>query len=175
MLLFYPANSIMHIQGLRDKTYFMIMGIQYTLDEIERDILLGRFEEPLACFAVCYGTLGSASLRSEPYIGKVLDEQLAEQTKDYFARPGAFRIDQTDKIVHISSLFTMYKWREEPLIKKYSTSKLFREHTETERAMLNLVKDYVSEKNEEFLTRSQYSVEYEKYNWQLNEQPQNNN
>jgi hypothetical protein len=175
MLLFYPANSVMHIQGLRDKTYFMVMGMQYTLDEIERDILLNKFEEPLTCFAVCYGTLGSASLRSEPYIGKVLNEQLAEQTKDFFAHPGAFRIDQTGGIVHISSIFKMYKWREESLVKKYGTNKLFREHTDVDKAILNLVKDYISEQNEEFLTRRQYSVEYGKYNWQLNEQPQNNN
>lgn len=175
MLLFYPASSVMHIQGLRDKTFFMIMGIQYTLDEIERDVLLGRFEEPLTCFAVCYGTLGSASLRSEPYIGKVLDEQLSEQAKDFFARPGAFKIDQTSPVVHISSIFKMYKWREESLVKKYGTNKLFREHTDIDRAILNLIKDYLSEKNEEFLTRQQYSVEYEKYNWQLNEQPQSNN
>jgi hypothetical protein len=153
----------------------MVMGMQYTLDEIERDILLGKFEEPLACFAVCYGTLGSASLRSEPYIGKVIDEQLAEQTKDYFAHPGVFRIDQAGGVVHISSIFKMYKWREESLVKKYGTNKLFREHTDIDKAVLNLVKDYISEQNEEFLTRRQYSVEYEKYNWQLNEQPQSNN
>ena len=175
MLLFYPANSIMHIQGLRDKTFFMIMGMQYTLEEIERDVLLGRFEEPLACFAVCYGTLGSASLRPEPYIGKVLDEQLAEQTKNFFARPGALKIDQTNQIVYISPLFKMYKWREDSLIKKYGTNKLFREHTEIDKAVLNLIKDYISEQNEDFLTRSQYSVEYKKYNWLLNEQPQSNN
>lgn len=174
MLLFYPADSVMHIEGLRDKTYFMIMGVQYTLEEIERDVLLARFEEPLACFAVCYGTLGSASLRPEPYIGKVLNEQLAEQTKDFFARPGAFRIDQAGPVVHISSIFKMYTWREESLIKKYGTNKLFREHTDIDRAILNLIKDYLSEKNEEFLTRQQYSVEYEKYNWQLNEQPAEN-
>ena len=173
MLLFYPANSVMHIQGLRDKTYFMIMGLQYTLEEIERDILLGRFEEPQACFTVCYGTLGSAVLRPEPYIGKVLDEQMAEQVKDYFARPGAFRIDEAGGVVHLSSIFKMYKWREDVLVRKYGTNKLFREHRDVDRAVLNFVKDYISEQNEEFLTRKQYSVEYEKYNWQLNEQPQN--
>jgi hypothetical protein len=161
-----------HIQGLRTNAYFMIMGMQYTLDEIERDVLLGKFEEPLICFAVCYGTLGSASLRPEPYIGKVLDEQLAEQAKDFLSLSSSFRIDQTGKIVYISSMFKMYKWREESLIKKYGTNKLFREHIEPERAVLNLIKDYISEQNEAFLTRSQYAIAYERYNWLLNEQPQ---
>lgn len=171
MLLFYPANSVMHISGLRDETYFMIMGIQYTLDEIERDVLLGRFEEARACFAVCYGTMGSAPLKAEPYIGKVLEKQLDEQMRNYFSRPEALRIDETNKVVYISPIFKMYKWHEDVFFKQYGTNKLFREHQPVDRAILNFVKDFISEPNANFLKRQQYSIEYIKYNWQLNEQP----
>jgi hypothetical protein len=171
MLLFYPANSVMHIDGLRDKTYFMIMGIQYTLEEIERDVLLGRFTEPRACFAVCYGTIGGAPLRAEPYVGKVLDKQLEEQLKNYFAKADAFKIDSTKAIVYLSPVFKMYKWRQDAFIAGYGTNKLFREREDFDRAVLNFVKDYISHQNAEFLKRKQYSIEYTKYNWQLNEQP----
>jgi hypothetical protein len=170
MLLFYPADSVMHIQGLRDKTYFMIMGIQYTLEEIERDILLGRFEEPRACFALSYGTMGSAALRTEPYVGKVLEKQLEEQAKNYFARPDAFRIDEANRVVYFSPIFKMYSWHEEALLKRYGTNQLFRQHQPVDRAALNFVKDYISQANAEFLKKKEYSVEYIKYNWQLNEQ-----
>lgn len=171
MLLFYPANSVMHISGLRDKTYFMIMGIQYTLEEIERDILLGRFAEPRACFAVCYGTISGASLRAEPYIGKVLDKQLEEQIKNYFSGKDAFEIDGAGAIVYLSPVFKMYKWREDAFLARYGTDKLFREHEDLDRAILNFVKDYISEQNAKFLKQKKYSIEYLKYNWQLNEQP----
>lgn len=171
MLLFYPSNSVMHIQGLRDKTYFMIMGIQYTLQEIERDILLGRFEEPRACFAISYGTMGSAPLRTEPYVGKVLEKQLEEQAKNCFAHPDAFRIDQANKVVYLSPIFKMYSWFEEALLKRYGTNQLFRRHQPVDRAALNFVKDYISPANAEFLRKKEYSVEYIRYNWQLNEQP----
>ncbi len=171
MLLFYPANSIMHIQGLRNKTYFMIMGIQYTLEEIERDILLGRFEEPRVLFAISYGTMSSPALRNEPYLGKVLEKQLDRQAKNFLARTDAFKIDETGGIVYISPIFNMYPWRETILLKRYDTNQLFRRHQPLDRAILNLIKDYVSPANADFLKRKEYSVEYIRYNWQLNEQP----
>ena len=171
MLLFYPANSVMHIQGLRDKTYFMIMGIQYTLGEIERDILLGRFEEPRALFAISYGTMSSPPLRQEPYLGKVLEKQFDRQIKNYFARPDAFKIDEANRIVYLSPIFKMYPWHEESLLKRYGTNQLFRQQLPVDRAALNLVKEYISPANAAFLKKREYSVEYIRYNWQLNEQP----
>lgn len=171
MLLFYPANSVMHIPGLRDKTYFMVMGIQYTLEEIERDVLLGRFEEPRACFAISYGTISSAALRTEPYLGKVLEKQFEEQAKSYFTRSDAFKIDEANKIVYLSPIFKMYPWYAESLLKHYGTNQLFRQHQPVDRAILNFVKDYISGANADFLKRKEYSIEYIKYNWQLNEQP----
>ncbi len=171
MLLFYPPNSVMHIQGLRDKTYFMIMGIQYTLDEIVRDVLLGRFEEPRVLFAVSYGTLSSAPLRPEPYLGKVLEKQLDRQVKNCFANPDFFKINEAGKIVYLSPIFKMYPWHEQLLVKRYGTNRLFRRHEPVDRAALNFVKDYISPANAEFLKKREYSVNYIKYNWRLNEQP----
>jgi hypothetical protein len=172
MLLFYPPNSVVHLAGLRNKTYFMIMGIQYTLDEIERDVLLGRFEEPRACFAISYATMSSAAIRTEPYIGKVLEKQLEEQMKNYFARPDAFKIDEAGRIVYLSPIFKMYPWHEKAFLERYGTDQLFRVLEPVVRAALNFTKDYISQANAEFLKRSEYSIEYLKYNWQLNEQPQ---
>ncbi|HBG28170.1 MAG: hypothetical protein A2Y10_19520 [Planctomycetes bacterium GWF2_41_51] len=169
MLLFYPADSVMHIRGLRDDTFFMIMGIQYTLEEIERDALLGRFEDPRICFAVNYGTISSAALRNEPYVGKVLDEQLDEQVKNYFSRPDGLKIDQPANIVYLSPIFKMYKSHEEVFLKQFGTNKLFREREPVDRAVLNFVKDYVSPSNAQYLKQGTYTIEYLKYNWKLND------
>lgn len=171
MLLFYPANSVVHIAGLRDRTFFMIMGIQYTLDEIERDILLGRFEEPRVLSAISYATMSSPALRNEPYLGKILDKQLDQQVRDFLARPDAFKIDTSTKIVYISPIFNMYPWRQAAIIKRYSTNQLFRELSPPERAIINFIKDYISQPNADFLKKSQFSIQYISYNWQLNEQP----
>jgi len=173
MLLFYPADSVMHIRGLRDEMFFMIMGIQYTLDEIESESLLARFEDPRICFAVNYGTVSSAALRNEPYIGKVLDEQLDQQVKNYFARPDGLLIDQTKNIVAISPIFKMYNWHEDAFLKRYGTNKLFREREPVDRAVLNFIKDFVSPANAQYLKQSTFTIEYLKYNWKLNDQQEN--
>ncbi len=170
MLLFYPADSVMHIRGLRDEMFFLIMGIQYTLEEIESEALLARFEDPRICFAVNYGTVSSAALRNEPYIGKVLDEQLDEQVKNYFMRSDALQIDQTNNVVRVSPIFRMYKWHEDVFLKRYGTNKIFRERPPIDRAVLNFIKDYVSEANAQYLKQSAFTIEYLKYNWKLNDQ-----
>ncbi|HAL45465.1 MAG: hypothetical protein A2Y12_14405 [Planctomycetes bacterium GWF2_42_9] len=170
MLLFYPADSVMHIRGLRDETYFMIMGIQYTLDEIESEALLARFEDPRICLAVNYGTISSAPLRAEPYIGKVIDNQLDEQVRNYFSTPNGLQIDQNNNIVRVSPIFRMYKWHEDAFVKAYGTNKLFREREPVERAILNFIKDYVSPANAQYLKQNKYTIEYLKYDWKLNDQ-----
>ncbi len=173
MLLFYPADSVMHIRGLRDEMFFMIMGIQYTLEEIESEALLARFEDPRICFAVNYGTISSAALRNEPYIGKVLDNQLDEQVRDYFMRVDGLKIDQTNNVVSISPIFKMYKWHEDAFLKRYGTNKLFREREPVDRAVLNFIKDFVSPANAQYLKQSTFTIEYLKYNWKLNDQQDN--
>lgn len=170
MLLFYPADSVMHIRGLRDEMYFLIMGIQYTLEEIESEALLARFEDPRICFAVNYGTVSSAALSNEPYIGKVLDRQLDQQVRNYFMRQDGLQIDQANNIVRISPIFKMYKWHEDAFLKRYGTNKLFRERPPIDRAVLNFIKDYVSEANAQYLKQGNYTIEYLKYNWKLNDQ-----
>ncbi|MEN6384011.1 MAG: DUF547 domain-containing protein, partial [Phycisphaerales bacterium] len=160
-------------EGLRDEMFFMIMGIQYTLDEIERDALLARFEDPRICFAVNYGTVSSAALRNEPFIGKVLDKQLDEQVRNYFARPDGLQIDQDHNIVRVSPIFKMYKWHEDVFVKRYGTNKLFRERAPVDRAILNFIKDFVAEANSQYLKQRTYIIEYLKYNWQLNQQQDN--
>ncbi len=173
MLLFYPPNSVMHIRGLRDEMYFMVMGIQYTLDEIEREALLARFEDPRICFAVNYGTISSAALRNEPYIGKVLDKQLDQQVQNYFRRSDGLQIDQANNVVRLSPIFRMFKWHEDAFVRRYATNKLFRERDPIDRAILNFVKDYVSPANAQYLKQGKFTIEYLKYNWTLNDQQEN--
>ncbi|OQA03222.1 MAG: hypothetical protein BWY69_00584 [Planctomycetes bacterium ADurb.Bin401] len=170
MLLFYPPDSVMHIRGLRNETFFMIMGIQYTLEEIERDALLGRFDDPRICFAVNYGTISSAALRNEPYIGKVLDQQLDEQVKNYFSRPDGLNIEQAANVVYLSPIFKMYEWHEDAFLKRFGTNKLFRQREPLDRAILNFVSNYVSPSNANYLKTGAYTIEYLKYNWKLNDQ-----
>ena len=169
-LLMYPANSIRHISNFWGRNYFNVMGTQYTLREIERDVLLKEFSEAKICFAVSYATGSSASLRNEPYLGINLNEQFDEQTEKFFAKTSALKIDSSARIVYISTIFSIFDWHKEAFLNQYGTNKNFREQKPIDRAALNCIKNYISKKEAEYLLRQKYEVKYIKYDWTLNDQ-----
>jgi hypothetical protein len=169
-LLLYPPDSIMHIAGLRDKMFFNVMGIQYTLMEIQRDMLLGRFGDPRIIFALSDGTLSSAALRNEPYLGRIIDRQLDGQAGRFIARPDGFRMDTQNNIVYLSGFFKIYSWYEDAFLKTYGDQKRFRQLQPVDKAILNCIANYISEINLELLLKKQFRVEYVNYDWRLNAQ-----
>ncbi|MBW1816486.1 MAG: DUF547 domain-containing protein [Deltaproteobacteria bacterium] len=64
-----------------------IDGRLLTLDNIEHDILRARFKDPRVHFAVNCASKGCPPLRSEPYRGKVLDQQLDDMTTRFINDP----------------------------------------------------------------------------------------
>ena len=170
LLFNYPANSIMHISDFWSKDYFNVMGTQYTLREIERDVLLKEFGEARICFAVSYATGSSAPIRNEAFLGSRLNEQLDEQAKKFFAQTNAFEIDAVNETVYISTIFTIFDWHKNAFLGQYGTNKNFREQKPIDRAALNCIKNYISADSAEYLLRKKYVVEYIKYDWILNDQ-----
>ncbi len=166
-LLFYPAQSIMHIRGFWTDYYYNVMGTEYTLREIEKNILLGGFDEPRVCFALSYASVSGASLRNEPYQGDKLDRQLDEQARAFFAKKTSFELDKASKLLKISNIF---KWYERSFLKYYSTDKNFRIHPPIIRAALNYLQNYISDEDRQYLLTKNYNVEFIKYDWTLDEQ-----
>ena len=82
-----------------------IDGEVFTLDNIEHDILRPRFKDPRVHFAVNCASKGCPPLRSEPYDGRVLDQQLDEMTRAFINQPEMNRLEGSN--LYISSIF---KW-----------------------------------------------------------------
>ncbi len=167
-LINYPDNSIMHIVGGRDKRYFKVMGLEYTLREIEREILMARFRDPKIFFALSYASMGGAFLRNEPYYPGKLDQQLDEQARKFLSSPRGFRIDKTKKIIFLSDIFNWYK---PVFIEKYGSIKKFRAREPAVQAYLNFIVNYVSPDNVGYFESDNYVVRFQLYDWHLNEQP----
>jgi len=170
ILFNYPVNSIVHISDFWTRDYFNIMGRQYTLREIERDMLLKQFGEARICFGIFYATLSSAPLRNEAFLGEKLDKQLDDQAKKFFANKLAFKIDSADKIVYLSTIFSIFDWHKDVFLSRYGTDKNFRDQKPIDRAALNCIKNYISEADADYLLKQNYTVKYIKYDWILNEQ-----
>ncbi len=163
----YPANSVIHIPGARNKKYFKVQGLEYTLQEIENDILLERFHEPLVAFGLSYATMGGAYLLDEPYVAEKLYDQLNKQAAKMLTDKRGMRIDKNNKIVYLTVIFNKY---EASFVKKYGHIKRFRNRDEHILSYLNCILDHVPEDTAKYLIRGDYVVKFQNYNWQLNEQ-----
>ena len=166
-ILRYPKNSIQHIPGAWTKKYFDVMGIEYTLREIEREILMAKFKDPRICFALSYATLGGALLRNEPYYPEKLDKQLDDQVKKFLATPQGLRIDHKGKTFQLGVIFDWYK---SDFIEKYGDIKKFRDRPAPIQAYLNCISKYISSDNLKYVESNDYEVKFIKYDWRLNEQ-----
>ena len=83
-----------------------IHGEVLTLDNIEHDILRPRFQDPRIHFAVNCASKGCPPLRSEPYQGHVLDQQLTEMTVAFINDPDHNRLQGNS--LYVSSIFKWY-------------------------------------------------------------------
>ncbi len=164
----YPDNSIKQIYRPWTKHYFKIMGLEYTLREIEREKLLQRFKDPRICFALSYASISSALLRNEPYYPEKLDWQLDDQVKKFLQSAKGMKIDRTERVIHLSDIFNWYR---KTIIEKYGSIKKFRDLDLRTRAYLNFIINYVSPDDAKYIESTNFTIDFLRYDWNLNEQP----
>ena len=164
----YPKNSIMQIRGPWTKHYYKVMGLEYTLREIEKDMLMDKFGDPRICFALSLANIAAPPLLNEPYIPEKLDEQLDKQIKKYLSSPRGLKIDHAARTIHMSAIF---KLNEKHFINKYGLIKKFRNKKPNIRAFLNFAVNYIDPDDAKRIQDGDYKVEFIRYNWTLNEQP----
>ena len=163
----FPKNSIRQISGVWDEIQFTVMGQKMTLNHIEHDILRVEFDEPRIHIALVCAAMGCPPLRNEPYSASKLDKQFEDQIRRFINNPLKFRIDKDKKRVFLSSIF---KWFGEDFIQRYGTNDAFRDHDESEGAVLNYFAQYLSPLEYDFLLTESYDISYLDYDWSLNEQ-----
>ena len=169
--IFWHPNSIRHIDrniGGISRQKFIAMDEEFTLTEIERRFFRQQFDEPRVFFAISHASLSSPPLRNEPYYGHKLYKQLDDQAKRFLSSHGAFKINRKNQSVYLSAIFQS-TWYGKEFISKYGTDKKFKDQQPVVRAVLNLLTNYISRQDVSFLELKNYSVEYIKYDWRLNE------
>ena len=169
--LWIPPDSIRHIglDVIWNKSKFLIMHEQFTLSMIEKNIFQKQFDEPRLYFGLCAASLSSPPLRNKPYTGEKLDKQLDDQIQRHLRNPYGFKIDYDNKKVYLSTLFHENYGHGKSFMKKYSTDKNFKDKKPVIRAVLNFISQHISSSEASFLATGNYSVDFMKYNWKLNE------
>ncbi len=154
---YYPVKSIKDIKSgipfVSDTwtiSFIKIEGKTYNLNDIEHGIIRPKFNDPRIHFAVNCASKGCPPLRNEAYMASKLNAQLDEQAKNFINDGNRNKIQSANK-ADLSKIFTWFSGdfkKAAPsviaFINKYSNTKL------SEKATLN----------------------YQDYDWNLNEQPQ---
>ncbi len=167
----WEPDSIRHIDkriGGIKKQKFYIMDEVFTLPQVEELFRREGFDEPRAFFALFYATLAGPPLRNEPYSGDKLYKQLDDQAKKFISSPLGFRIDRDKRRVYLSVILKP-SWFGSGFISRYGTNKKFKEEQPAVRAVLSFITNYISEQDKRFLEVENYSIEYIKYSWRLND------
>lgn len=90
--------------------FAQVGGGVWTLDEIEREVIRVRFEEPRIHFALVCAAVGCPPLRAEAYTGAEFDRQLDEQARAWLLRsPTKNRGVVEERRVYLSRIFDWYE------------------------------------------------------------------
>src|SRR5262245_52394834 len=106
----YPITSVWKT---RDGQFFQRRrhwagGRAVSLDDVEHEILRGKFAEPRIHFAINCGTNGCPPLRPTAYEADGLDDTLGAATARFLASEWNCRIDRAARRVFVSRIFKMY-------------------------------------------------------------------
>jgi hypothetical protein len=167
----YGPSSLRHIKGIKTDYKFLAMDEEFTLAELERRFFRTHDADPRCLFALSQLSRSSPSLPKEPYEGQHLSEQLNRQIRSFLDSPEGFQIDRHKKRVYLSSLFKT-TWYGEYIAGHYAIDRKFKDHPPTLRAVLHFISQYIDPADKTFLETENYTVEFMKYDWTLNDMSQ---
>jgi hypothetical protein len=161
----FPENSIRHIDGVFDGIEHRVAGQQMTLDGIEHGMLRAKYEEPRIHFALVCAALSCPPLREEAYRGDSLDEQLEDQGRRFLNDPRLNRFEPERGQVHLSKIFD---WFGEDF-EEFAGDSGYQGDVRIN-GVLNFVSSYLMDRVVTFLESGEYRVQFESYDWTLNDQ-----
>ncbi len=176
--LWWPPSSIRHIPpkfeigSAKWNGYkLIVMDEEFNLSSIENKYFRKKFADPRVFFALCSANADSPKLLNKPYFGNGLDKQLDEQVRKFLSTESGLQIDQEKKNVKLSVLFEkQMPWYGSEFKAKYGIDRKFKSHSETNRAVLNFITQYIEQSDKEYLETGNYTIKYKRYDWRLNEQ-----
>ncbi|UCC71783.1 MAG: DUF547 domain-containing protein [Gemmatimonadota bacterium] len=161
----YPANSIRHIDGVFDRLRHRVAGTEMTLDDIEHGTLRANHNEPRVHFALVCAALSCPPLRGEAYRGDRLEEQLDDQGRRFLNDPRQNRFEIERRQVHLSRIFDWYGEDFE----EFATETGYGRDRKIN-GVLSFVSRYLIDRVVDFLESGEYRVQFESYDWTLNDQ-----
>lgn len=154
----YPVDSIKDIgwvfKGPFEQKIVPWFGTTITLDKLEHGVLREEYNEPRIHFALVCAAKGCPPLRSEPYAGDRLDQQLNEQARRFLSNSEKNRVEIEKRVVSLSPIF---KWFKEDFVTEES-------------GLLESISKWFPQEEQKALNRFEFRIRYTDYDWSLNKQ-----
>lgn len=170
---FYPSHSLRQIPDVWEKSHFTVAGHDYTLDQIEHDILRKDFSDPRLHFAACCATRDCAPLLKRAYTGENIDRELHALTDRFMQDKDNIDFDFSKKTVQVSKIFN---WFPLDFSKPAGFDKLKFPPPKDEDIILAYIYRHAAPDVKERLAdpsvRAEYKVSYKEYDWTLNDADQ---
>jgi len=155
----YPVDSIRSfsislIKYPWSKQAIRIGANRYSLQQIEKDILLAQFKDPRIVFAVSCAAVSCPDRTAEPFVAERLDEQLDTMIRRFFKNPGkGLRLDRETRTLTLS-------W----ILKK--DRHLFQENGQN---VPGFVLPYLEQDVRNWLKAHTVTIDYFDHDWTLND------
>ena len=155
----YPVDSIrsrkINWLGLPwDRKVIRVGEKEYSLGQIENDILLATFKDLRIHFGINCASVSCVNLAPEPYRGNTLIKQIEEQGKQFLADPQkGLRIDREKKRIYLSQIFKFDQ----------------KDFDKLGGGALNFILPYLSPQDRELIQKEQFSIDYLDYDWKSND------
>ena len=156
ILQVYPTKSIRdHTSKLGgyniwDDLPLLVGGTPYSLNEIEHQVLR-KMNEPRIHFAIVCASIGCPRLRNEAYLEETIDQQLADNSKDFFNRSQNLKVE--DNTLYLSSILNWFG----------------EDFGDSQSQQLKTIQPYFPEKAHTIASNQGTKVKFQKYDWTLND------
>lgn len=132
---------------------YRVGGAAINLYDLERQVLIKQFQEPLIHFAIVCASASCPKLQSWAYQPNQLDRQLDLAARAFINDPTRNRFDRTKKVASLSMIF---KWFDE-------------DFTHAAGSILSYIARYVNDSElVQDLMQADYRIEFLEYDWSLN-------
>lgn len=144
----YPVKSPMDIAGFFDKTKHKVAGETLTLNELEKEKLLKKYQDARFHFALVCAAKSCPPLVNEAFLPEEVEEQLKLRTTQTINTNQWLKVSTPSKTIEISKIFEWYS----------------SDFTNDGKSVIDYINIYRNSK-----VPKNYKVNYYEYDWSLNE------
>jgi hypothetical protein len=162
----YPVKSVRDIKwfyGFFNRTKHLVGQKEYTLKDIEHEIIRKQFPDPRIHAGLNCASMGCPKLPQKAYRGESLDADLEAHMHLFLREPRNVLIDRANKRLYLSKILDEF---ETDFVSWYK-----KQYANEKATIVDYLKLYVSEEDQKYLEKyPKIDIEYVKYDWRLNDQ-----